>query len=616
MTEVPDRDDHPGELDLRHILRVLFHRKWLIAGVALLAGIAAAAYSLTKPNIYQSSAALIVRDPQLPIDQAAESQDKPPSTPALSVETLQILAESTETLWTLFENLWETQQIENWTYDETQKLSRFRSFQNGLSTELKRQQNRRSASAVELLPVIVLYARSQKPETAQLIANEWATIVESKSREIYTQGIEATGLFIGDVYKQSNDSLISLEQSLAETTLEAEIDLKKAEQETLASKITQLEDAILEIDIELGVNEIAIEEGRRRVAEQEIEGEWIGEAVEAALLLQQPYPFDIENLSDRARKILDLVEFKVAQKLQLREYRQATDMLAKQKEFDHYQTDIERILLDQAKAEDELPSLESALASLNARLETIPERIVLNKAITDDALWNNYLEAESADSKTMVPLKSESVNPIYHSTLESTIEMTSRIETLRGSIKQLQSSASEVKAKMNQLETEIDEIQQEIDRQFQTVEAAVGSIKLLRDDYLAEKNRVNELIEVNKRKMEEKKIRLAKRSEFEDDVRQLAQELSDSRLQIDQLSREVEKTKNVRTAIASKAETVALIQVTAENASRTGTAILHSARANPDKIGPERSQFVFGAMAAGLLACAFAVCLAEMLREP
>jgi len=92
--------------------------------------------------------------------------------------------------------------------------------------------------------------------------------------------------------------------------------------------------------------------------------------------------------------------------------------------------------------------------------------------------------------------------------------------------------------------------------------------------------------------------------------------LSDSKLQIDQLTREVEKTKNVRMGIASKAETVALLQVTAESASRTGTAILYNAQADPDKVGPDRSKLVLGALAAGLLACAFAVCLAELLRDP
>jgi len=616
MTEAPEPYGQQGELDLRHILRVLIQRKWLILGVAFLSGLAAAAYSLTKPNIYQSTAALIVRDPQLPVDQVVESPDRPQSNPALSVETLQTLAESTETLWILFESIWERQAIAEWDYEDDGKMGTFRAFQRGLSSDLKRQQTRRTASAVELLPILVLSVRSGSPEAAQIIANEWATIVEKKSRDVYTQGIEATGLFIGDVYKQSNDTLLVLEEQLATTTLEAEIELKKADQKTVADKIVALEDAILELDIELAVNEIAIEEGRRRVAGQEIEGEWIGEAAEQALLLGQPYAFDLGSLSERARRVVELAEFKVAQKESLRQFRQEQKLLEKEKEFAHYQTDVGRILLEQAKAEDELPALEGALASLNARLETLPEKIVLGKAITDDALWNNYLQADGAADGTKVPLMTESLNPIYNETMQSAIAMTSKIETLRGNVKQYEASLQAVNAQMNQLEVQIDELKQEVDRRTMTIEGAVAALKLLRDDYLMEKNKVDELSMVNLRKQGERQVRLAKRVEFEDRLRGLEGDLSDSKLQIDQLTREVEKTKNVRMGIASKAETVALLQVTAESASRTGTAILYNAQADPDKVGPDRSKLVLGALAAGLLACAFAVCLAELLRDP
>ena len=615
MTEAPEHTDGYGELDLGQILRMLYRRKWLILGVTLLAGLAAGLYSLTKPNVYETSAALIVRDPQDAMDQDPEKQNPIQTTPNISVETLQTLAESTETVWTLFDRLWEKQALESWKGATSNKLSRFRSFQGALNTELKRQQNRRASNSVELLPIIVLTARATDPAEAEIIANEWANIVEEKSRELYTLGVEASDTFIGDMYKQSNDTLLTLENQLATTVLEAGLDLKKDHLKTLTDKITVLEGAILEIKVQLAVNETAIAQGKRRIEELQVGDEWIGTVAEELLLRGEPYPFDPQNLVERAGRILDLVQQKVTQREATRQYRKEQNLLVKQTDFAHYQADIERIMLEKAKAEDEIPALETALASLQAQLENIPEKIVLDKAITDDALWNNYLDKTGGSEKTGVPLKSETMNPLYNTTRQMAVDLTSKIETQRGSLAQLEASASRVDGALTELEIEIDQIQQEIDRQTQVQEAIENSLKLLRDDFLAEKNRIEELLAENMRKQEEMDTRQEARDQIEDQVKVMEADISDYKLEIDKLTREVEKTKNVRTALASKAEAVALLQVTAENASRTGTAILYNARVNPNKIGPDRSRLVLGAMVVAMVACGLMLCTAKLLQE-
>ena len=99
MAEMPDRTSEITEMDLGHVLRILFRQKWALAGFTLLVGAAAACYSLTKPNIYESEAALIVREPQQPIQQNPEEPVVTEDVPSVSVETLQMLSESTETIW-------------------------------------------------------------------------------------------------------------------------------------------------------------------------------------------------------------------------------------------------------------------------------------------------------------------------------------------------------------------------------------------------------------------------------------------------------------------------------------------------------------------------------------
>ena len=241
------KDTHPieagmDELDLLEILREVYRRKWIVVAVAVLAGGMSALISYNQPDVYEASAALMIREPESAIDRSIDENNPPDESPILSVETLQMLTESTSTMRILFDSLWDQKRLEMWKGDTPDKEVVFRGFQHSLSTEVRRQQTRRSGTSVELLPILVLRARAEDPYDAQLIANEWAKIVESKSKEIYTQGVTAVDDFIGDMYKQSNETLARLEDELAKKTLEANVALKTAQRETLSLKISEIEE--------------------------------------------------------------------------------------------------------------------------------------------------------------------------------------------------------------------------------------------------------------------------------------------------------------------------------------------------------------------------------------
>ena len=614
MTEKPEHHDQYSEMDFGRILRALYRQKWVVVAVTLVAAVAASLYSMTLPDVYESTAALIVRDPLQALEQNPEAAIVTNDNPTLSVESLQTLTESTEIYWLLFESLWSKKLVAAWT-DEANKLSYFQGLQSMLSTELKRQMGRKASNSVEILPILVLKARATTPEVAQAIANEWAQVVEQRSREAYMMGVETSGAFIAEMFEKSNMTLRGLEEQLAVKTLEADVTLNEARLKTLAEKINLLEGEILDIDVEIAVNEVTIAEGRRRTGGLEVEGDWIGTVAEDLLLRKQAYPFDVATLSEQARTVIATVERKVAQKDSTRDYRQEGNVLAKEKEFAHLQLDIERILLEKATVDDKLPALEGALASLNAKIEAMPDRVVLNKAITDDALWTSFLGESGGDEKAAVPLKSETLNPVHQAALESATKMSSEIETLRGSATQLKASAERVMETMRALEEEIDLSTQEIGRRTIAVEATEASLKLLLEDYLKEKNGVDALLVMNMRKKEEREIRVAKRVEFENQVREVEKKVSDASLEIEQLTREVTTSQNVRMALASRAEAATLLQVSADNASRTGTTILFKAELNPGKVGPARANFVLSSVLGTMLICCVCVCIAMLLRE-
>lgn len=616
MAKAVEEHEHYDELDLGEILRELFRWKWTLLGVTLLVGVLAAGYSLTKPNLYESSAALIVREPPRAIDRNEENA-APQDIPTLTVETLQALTESTEITWTLFESLLNDGVVAIDTANKQSKDGRFREFQGTLRTEIKKQQSRVSGGS-DILPILILKARAESPGDAEKVANAWAALVENRSSEIYTKGVEALGAFIGDMYKKSNESLETLESSLAEKELEASLTLKKARLATLTKKINMLEDEILDIDIELAVNKVAIEEGEARIKEQRIDNEWIGTVAEDALLKNEPYPFPLENLSDQAKKVLDLSEQKVRQTEALRKFRQEQNLLGKEKRFEHSQLDMERILAEKAQVDDELPAVETALSALTEQLKDITETITLNKAITDDALWDLYInqdKGESPNTDVLVPLKSETLNPLYQSTRETIVELTSKAETLRGSTVQLERSEAAVMKLTEELESEIDMITEELDRRTTALEATKTSLALLRDDYLEEAKVIEELTLKNLRSQADRETRSELRDSLTMEANALDKSISDFELQIDALTRESDKTKNVRSALASKAEEVALLEFSTENATQTGTAILYQAQANPNKVAPSRSKFVLMSLVGAFLACSVLICGAKFVRE-
>ncbi len=593
-----------AELDLLEILREVYRRKWIIVAVAVLTAGAAALISYRQPDVYEASAALMIREPESAIDRNFDESSPAEETQVLSVETLQMLTESTSTMRLLFDTLWDKKLLEVWADETMDREAAFRGFQHALSTEVRRQQTRRSGTSVELLPILVLRARAEDPKDAQVIANEWATIVESKSKELYTQGVTAIDDFIGDMYKQSSDTLARLEDELAKKTLEANVALKTAQRETLSLKISELEGKILDLDIEIAVNAIEIQEGRRRILEQEYAGEWIGTVAESSSIQDEAYPFPTDNLSDRAKRVLALVSQKVAQTTALREYRLEQNLLGKEAKLAHYQLDIVRILTDKAKAEDELPSVEDALAALQKELDGMPETLVLDKAITDDALWDAAVNNPDSEIGALGSLKSEMVNPVYLSTREMEISTTSKIETIRSSVSQLTKTAESVTTQIEALDAEIGAIKQEVSRRESALKDTEANLTLLREDYLAEIKRVEEFEANNLRKVEEKKTRGERLAAFESDATTLESDLALAKLDLDILGREVDKTKNVRIAIAAKAETAALLQVTAENASRTGTTILYSAEADPNSLAMGGSKIVLGTtLMAVVLAC-------------
>jgi len=164
------------------------------------------------------------------------------------------------------------------------------------------------------------------------------------------------------------------------------------------------------------------------------------------------------------------------------------------------------------------------------------------------------------------------------------------------------------------LESEIDFTRNETIRQEIDLVLTEEELAFFRNAYMIERSRVEELRMENVLKRGELFVKENLRDTFAREVHGLDEDVVNFEQAIEVLTREVEKTKNIQNALASKAEEVALLQVSVENTSRTGTNILYDARANPPKVGSAQGKIVLACMIGAFLVCGFLVCSAKIIR--
>ncbi|MEA3366180.1 MAG: hypothetical protein U9Q79_11130, partial [Candidatus Hydrogenedentes bacterium] len=466
-----------------------------------------------------------------------------------------------------------------------------------------------------ILPILILTARAGTPQEAQVMANEWAELLAAKSSEVYAEGIKTLDEFVGNMSDQSKETIEQYENELVAKQLEAGLARQEARLEMLLEQFKTVETDILSIGVEIAVNEAAIREGRRRIEEQMYEGQWIGDVVQELAAGGSPYPFDIEVLTPRAREVVRWAERKVRQAESLRNFRSTSNLLEKQKQLEHCELDIARILSEKAEATDELPAARATLEALVEQIATIPETITLDKAITDDALWNAYISGELPAEAVLNPLKTEVENPVHVSTQRSIIDAKTNIEMLTSSITQLAQSAETTNELLGELEREIDAIQREIDWREAQIESTDKVLTALREDFDDEAINIETLAVENARRQEELEVKQELREELSNRAKELDEEILTATQEIDTLEREIENALSIQSQLASKAEEVALLEIASEQASRTGTVILYHAEINPVKVAPARSKTVVMGMVVTFGLLAFLLIGAKMVRE-
>jgi uncharacterized protein involved in exopolysaccharide biosynthesis len=587
------------DLSVNDLLLLLFDRKWLLLGATLIVGFLAAVVSLLLPNQYLSSAALIIRQPEIPIIGEAS-----PLTP----EMLAALANSIQIKRSAYDSLQDTFQEYRGTGALKEDLS-FRAFLRMLDLSLDRQKNLEA----QLIPLIQLNVTSPSPELSARIANEWAAKVTSQTHSMYAGGIDNLGDFIDGVFAEADRVLVANESNYTSTMLQVNLDLDKVRLMEMRKQHAAVYAEALVLEEKTSATFSMINQKRLYLSEQEVEHIWLGEL--------------LDN-TEKAAEIKKLVEASPTAFQVMRIYRNINQNQKALAEFEHTnnlsfielelgqkERELGDILAQLMDARSNLARMEATYFQMKSQLEGESAIITLNKAITDDVLWTELLRnIPTKDLKTPI-LKSEESNPVYQ-------ELKSRFYELEASISGQMERVRNFEDQLVKLRERAASLKRDETLLAARKEALVEAIEKDRELHLHLKEAYNAARKTLETLREEYESNLAALKSKRGTLDQIQREIGtvEARLypnqdRITALQRAVENSKKAQQSVASQKDQVALLRISAKQASRSGAMTLYDAVGNPMKASPRRSRIVLASMMAAFFLLTISVVTFEIVRR-
>lgn len=574
------------------ILKILYKNKVRLLLAILLVGVVTAIITWLFPNTYSSTAAITVRQPEVTL-----TGEVPP----LNVETLRALVESTRVKWELFQELKKQSVLD----DE----ATFQSFQRRLSSSVESDRSRER----NLLPMVKLTATTGDSELSMVIANRWSEVVLKKTKGIYQSGVDELGTFTANIYEEVNKSLLESEDRYTATLLESNLSVNKMLLKQNGELYSRISTEVLNLGEEVATRTALLNKLKENLAEQEIDGVWIGGLFSRKYSEDKKYVLPVATaLAERITRTIRSLE-KV--ELALAEFEKSSRVDYKQMVVKIKKQQIEDISREIMTARTALFGSEPTYNKLTEELAKIDPKISLSKAIADDILWTVYLQGNMPNVEKLPTLKTESSNPVYQETKKE-------IVALSGEINGLNNKIAEGKKELEMLRKEVSELTRDI-VSLEAKRAVLRTAskkdrdlmayfeKAYNEDRQGYESEDKELVEMEV-KLSAKKIELAA---IEKNIAGLEKSVFTSEGIIARQKRNVDNLTKVRASLATKAEEVALLRVTMESVSRSGTVLLYQAQADPIKVGPRRARTVLISMLLAFLLASFLLVVNTVVRE-
>jgi uncharacterized protein involved in exopolysaccharide biosynthesis len=579
MNEKTTQDPGDRELSLAEILRIVLENKFRIGAFSLAVGVLTALYSLSVPNVYRSTSALVIRIPEIQLTGEAAP---------LEPEMLVALTNSTEVKRAVFEIASASGYVE--------EEAEFRRFQQTLETSV---QTRRGPNR-DLIPMIELNASATDPVRAKDVANLWAQVAVQKSKEIYSRGIVEQSDFVGGFFNALESARTAAEATYATKTLEANLDLKNASLTTQLEAEQQLDKELFEMRLKFESNKATIQELRRRLTGQEVKDMWVGDYVEQTLM--SGGEVQSASISPRSATLADTVRRMVQKRKQFYDFLQESAYFGRRNELQNWIKQMGLVVQELSAASRELVVKENRYEALSVEAATLTPTFTLSKAITDDPMWEEYLKRGDSGPSDFPMLRSEYENPNYYTFQRERIQLSADVSTLRQQIRYLRRREVSLSERVGEASAEL----AQIERQKEIWESGFNRdrtlLEIMKEDYKKESADLQNM-EIEQVQLENG-IRLKAQNlvGIETGRGQLARLVFASSQELEALERDLDNMETIAETLATQSAEVQLLKESVQMGARAGgTTILYQAEANPQRVGPRRTRTVLLAMAAAAL---------------
>jgi len=587
---VNEQSTSPRELTALRVIWT-YRRKILIISFAV--GIAVGLVSLLFSNKYAAISALLVKQPELPVEGEA---------PPLNVETLQTLVEADSTR----EELYSTLNKEN----KLPAGMSFRDFQRLLGTEILRQRDRDKSP----LPMIQLVVTTSDAELSSLIANHWANIVLRKTRDIHISGAEELGQFIGNLYRQAETSLAAAEKNYTSALIESNLESEKSRLILLRESRSRILTNLLVLNEKITQKEALLQEHSRRLGVIQKDGIWLGELYSRLTQGRETNSTEESTNQDDASNLQKLVLNLRRNENLLAQFEEKSNLQFKEMQLKNKDKQLEQISREIVTTQNRLALLSSQFEELKKNLAGLNSKILLRKAISDEAAWLAVL-GDNFPSSDLPVMVSEEINTIHQNLTEDMLGKAAEIKGLEGKVAYYESRQEGLRLEVSRLANEISSLRSQRtafeeaitrDRQmFQHLDNQYKDLRQKQSDLAAE---VREL----KASRESRQGELAK---IEKEIQALENSIFNWEDTLAALDREVESRIQIRDSLSARAGEVEMLNISLQDVSRSGIALLYRAEANPIKVGPQRARIVAAAILAAFLLSSGIISIQHLVRE-
>jgi capsular polysaccharide biosynthesis protein len=485
MSDSRDRQEYEREIELIDYIEVLLKRKKLIILGTLVCVVVTGLYSMMQPRSYQAES-LVVVSPAITSatdaqQQGAEGGDRPPPgmelvVPSMAAQTYEVLAKSDELMYALADTLIETLEpdlLEKLAGKEPSVPQLGYAFSEDLQVELLKETEKAKS------PLLVFRYASGEERLPVIVVNWWTELFLKRNQGLSSNVTKDFYEGVLAQYEEAKKNLEDKEKELIDVDAGYhDLNFYKTEMGLKNAKLDEALKSFQQVQTDIEDKERERAHIHRLLSSLEVEEEWIGYRVLNGDTLP-PGGVDSRMRRDLLRLMHTLEKMEedstATWQEHERDYRAFEAGVKNRLLAFERDEGIERLRAQRSQLDATLTAYRQEAASIDQGLSTariqlaVQQRqaeqqkpvLVLAKAITDEALWNQVGRDGKVSEKEQVDLgryhlQSEQVNPIYQ-------ELSAEINRLQVTIETYQEREGFLKEKIPKLQTQVLSLQSRLD---------------------------------------------------------------------------------------------------------------------------------------------------------